>query len=147
MVMLTSNWDNKDARDPSSNTAVVQQGMGESRRWIYLVTDWGGSMGKWGNVFTRGKWDCDGYAKQTPDFIKKVEDNRVRFGFSGQHDNAFKDDITVRDVRWVMQYLGRLSDAQIRAGLRASGATAHEQQCFSRALQVRLRQLRQVASL
>ena len=147
VLMLTSNWDNKDARDPSSNTAIVQQGAGNGRRWIYLVTDWGGSMGKWGNVFTRGKWDCDGYAKQTRDFIKKVEDSRVKFGFSGQHDNAFKDDITVRDVRWVMRYLGRLSDAQIRAALRASGADAHEQRCFGRALRARLRQLRQVASL
>jgi hypothetical protein len=145
--MLTSNWDNKDARDPSSNTAIVQEGAGAGLRSVYMVTDWGGSMGKWGNFFTREKWDCDGYADQSPKFIKAVDDGEVKFGFSGQHDNEFKDDIGVRDVRWVMQYLGRLSDGQIRSALRASGASPHEERCFTRAFRLRLRQLREVASL
>jgi hypothetical protein len=147
VLMLTSNWDNKDARDPSSNTAVVQEGTGRQRKAIYLVTDWGGSMGKWGNYFTREKWDCDGYAKQTPKFIKAVDGREVKFGFSGQHDNEFKDDISVSDVRWIMRYLGRLSDTQIRSALRAAGASHHEERCFTRAVRLRLRQLRQVASL
>ena len=104
-------------------------------------------MGKWGNFFTREKWDCDGFAEQTPKFIRAVEKNQVKFGFSGQHDNEFKDEIGPRDVRWIMQYLGRLSDGQIRSALRASGASQHEQRCFTRALRHRLNQLKQVASL
>ena len=143
VVMLTSNWDNKDTRDPSSNTAIVQ----DRSRMVYMVTDWGGSMGKWGNLFTREKWHCDGYREQTSDFVKAVDGRNVKFGFSGQHDNDFKDDISSRDVRWLMQYLGRVSDAQIRAGLQASGADRHEQQCFTRAIRSRLQQLRQVARL
>ena len=78
---------------------------------MFLVTDWGASMGKWGNFFTREKWDCDGYAKQTPEFIKEVEDGAVKFGFTGKHDDRFKEHIGVRDVRWIMQYVGRLRDA------------------------------------
>jgi hypothetical protein len=147
MVMLTSNWDNKDRRDPSSNTAILQSGRGAQRRAIYMVTDWGGSMGKWGNFFTREKWDCDGYREQSPDFIKGVNGREVRFGFSGQHDDSFKENVSVRDVRWLMRYLGRMTDSQIRAGLRASGANSHEERCFSRALRSRLNQLRQVARL
>jgi hypothetical protein len=147
VLMLTSNWDNKDARDPSSNTAILQEGSGSERRSVFLVTDWGGSMGKWGNFFTREKWDCDGYAEQTPKFVQGVDGRDVKFGFSGQHDNEFKHDIGVRDVRWIMQYLGRLSDAQIRSALRASGASPHEERCFARAVGLRLKQLRQVASL
>ena len=147
VLMLTSNWDNKDARDPSSNTAIVQEGSGTERRSVYMVTDWGGSMGKWGNFFTREKWDCDGYAKQSANFIKAVDGREVKFGFSGQHDNDFKDDIGVRDVRWIMQYLGRLTDTQIRSALRASGASPHEERCFARALRLRLRQPREVAAL
>jgi hypothetical protein len=147
IVMLTSNWDNKDHRDSSSNTAIVQSGSGPQRRMLYMVTDWGGSMGKWGNVFTREKWDCDGYRKQTPDFVKEVKGRQVKFGFSGQHDNEFKDDIDVRDVRWLMQYLGRVTEAQIRTGLRASGARRHEEECFTLALRNRLKQLRYVARI
>lgn len=145
LLMLTSNWDNKDGRDRTSNTAIVQRGSGRGRQWVYLVTDWGGSMGKWGNLFTRGKWDCEGYRDQSKDFVKEVEGAKVRFGFNGQHDGDFKDDITVADVRWLFQYAGRLSDAQIRTALRASGATQHEQDCFAAALRARLRQLHRAA--
>jgi len=147
IVMLTSNWDNKDSRDPSSNTAILHRGSGSNRRQIYLVSDWGGSMGRWGNFFTREKWDCDGYTDQTREFIKTVKEGEVGFGFTGQHDSDFKDDITVRDVRWLMKYLVGISDSQIRAGLRASGANTHEQQCFGKAIRQRLTQLGRVARL
>ena len=47
LVMLTSNWDAKDARDgTSSNTAIYT-----SRRsgWrYYAFNDWGATMGRWG---------------------------------------------------------------------------------------------------
>jgi hypothetical protein len=147
LVMLTSNWDNKDARDATSNTAVFQRGRAKHPEWVYLVTDWGGSMGKWGNYFTREKWDCDGYLKQTPEFIDSVEHGEVRFGFRGQHDGDFSEGIHPSDVRWLMQYLGRLNDSQIRSGLRASGASPHEEACFARAIRARLVQLRKVAVL
>lgn len=147
LMMLTSNWDNKDAREREGNTAIVRQRSAGGSRTLFLVTDWGASMGKWGNFFTREKWDCDGYAKQTRSFVKEVDDGEVKFGFSGKHDGEFKDEIGVRDVRWIMRYLGRVRDWQIRSALRASGASRHEEQCFARALRQRLNQLRQVASL
>ena len=147
VLMLTSNWDNKDGRDRAGNTAVVQTGATPKRRAVYLVTDWGGSMGRWGNFFTREKWDCDGYAEQTPQFVKFVERGQVEFGFNGKHDDEFKEHIGVRDVRWIMQYLGRLTDAQIHSALRASGASRHEERCFARAVRARLWQLGRVASL
>jgi hypothetical protein len=147
LMMLTSNWDNKDARERDGNTAIVRQVESRGNRTLFLVTDWGASMGKWGNFFTREKWDCDGYARQTANFIQEVDDGEVKFGFTGKHDDEFKDEIGVRDVRWIMQYLGRLRDWQIRSALRASGATRHEEQCFARALRRRLNQLHKVASL
>ena len=146
IVMLTSNWDNKDRRDSSSNTGIVTDGRVHSPL-IYMVADWGGSMGRWGNFFTREKWDCDGYSRQSSDFVKAVDGREVKFGFAGQHDGDFRDGITARDVRWVMRYLGRITDAQIRAGLHASGADPHEQQCIGKAIRQRLNQLRQVSQL
>jgi hypothetical protein len=147
LIMLASNWDNKDARNNGSNTGILQRGAGANRQWIYLVTDWGGSMGKWGNFFTREKWDCDGFRDQTPDFIKKLEDGTVRFGFTGKHDDDFKDGIQPRDVRWLMQYLGRVSDAQLHAALAASGASQHELTCFTKSLRRRINQLRSVSRI
>jgi len=145
--MLVSNWDNKDVRDArrGSNTAVhfVRGPAGVEAR--YLVTDWGGSMGKWGGIITREKWDCEGFAYQTEKFLRVKDDGRLDWGFSGQHTDSFKEDIRVEDVRWVMRYLGRITDAQLRAGLAASGASPSEVTCYQRALRGRIEQLRRVA--
>jgi hypothetical protein len=146
LVMLTSNWDSKDVRDVSrgSNTAVyvVQTDAGVEAR--YLLTDWGGSMGKWGNYFSREKWDADGFAKQTPDFVKGVEGGYVKWGYAGQRTDDIRDGIRVSDARWMANIVGRLSDAQIRDALRASGATASEVDEFSRALRNRITQLQRI---
>ena len=149
LVMLLSNWDNKDASNPTSNTGILERGYGARREQIYYVTDWGGSMGRWGNVCFRNKWDCDHFADQSRKFIKKIDDDgEVKFGFStGNHSGDFKDGITTADVKWVARRLNRITDSQLRAALRESGATAHEAEHFTRALRVRIRQLEKVAAI
>ena len=95
-------------------------------------------MGKWGGVFKRGKWDCDGYLGQSDDFVKGVKNGEVEWGYSGQHTDSIKDGIPVAHVQWLMGYLGKLSDTQIprrvagqrrvseRGGMfRARGQNAH----------------------
>jgi hypothetical protein len=143
MMMLVSNWDNKDVRDAGrgSNTSIFQYPT-EAR---YLVTDWGGSMGKWGGVLGREKWDCRGFTSQTADFVKDVKGDEVRFGFSGQHRTGFQTGIKTSEVKWLMQYLGRVTDAQMAAALKASGATDEEVVCFTNTLRDRIRQLSDAA--
>ncbi len=143
MMMLVSNWDNKDVRDAGrgSNTALFQY----PNELRYLVTDWGGSMGKWGGVLSREKWDCRGFASQTKDFVKDVRNGEVRFGYSGQHTGTFVKGITPANVKWLLGYLGRVTDAQISAALNASGAASEEVSCFTTALRDRIGQLRQIA--
>jgi hypothetical protein len=46
-----------------------------------------------------------------------------------------------------MRVLGRLRDAQIAAAVAASGGTAEEIACFTRALRQRLDRLGEIASL
>ncbi|MDX2041607.1 MAG: hypothetical protein SF097_10170 [Acidobacteriota bacterium] len=147
MLMLTSNWDNKDVRDVKrgSNTAIFRTPLKNGVEDRYLVTDWGGSMGKWGGFLSREKWDCKGFSSQNKDFVKGVKGDLVQFGYSGQHTDTFKNDIRVSDVKWLLQYLGRLTDDQIRAGLQASGATSDEVECFTVALRDRINQLKNVA--
>jgi hypothetical protein len=144
MMMLLSNWDVKDARSSDGpNTALIQIG-GDLH---YVVDDWGASMGKWGDFFTRSKWDCKGFESQTPAFVKGVDsDGLVGFGFTGKRTEDMRRGINVDDVRWLMRYLGRINDDQIRAGLQASGAGSEEVSCFSRALRSRIDQLAKVAA-
>jgi hypothetical protein len=148
VAMLTSNWDTKDARDADrgSNTAIMEYPSGGKTEARYLVTDWGASMGKWGGVIRREKWDCKGYAEDTPKFVKGVKNNLVEWGYSGQHTSDITDNISVSDVRWCLKYIGRISDRQISAALRAAGATPVEVTCFSRAIRDRINQLKNLHS-
>jgi hypothetical protein len=140
MMMLLSNWDSKDQKqaDKGSNTKIFIVKTRAATEHRYVVSDWGGSMGKWGGFFKRGKWDCDGYLSQSDDLVKGNKGVDVEWGYSGQHTGAIRDNIPREHVRWLLGYLGRLSDGQIRAALRASGASASDEQCFTRAVRIRI---------
>ncbi len=142
MVMLLANWDNKDVRDVSrgSNTAIFQTRDDAQ----YTVTDWGASMGKWGNFISREKWDCRGYQGQSRSFVKGVRNGIVEFGYAGQHSKDFANDIKVADVQWLVGIVGKLTDEQVKSALEASGATAEDQACFTKAIRGRIEQLRAV---
>jgi hypothetical protein len=147
LLMLVSNWDNKDQRDVArgSNTAIYVFRRGRRREARYMVTDWGGSMGRWGgSVMTRGRWDADGFAAQTPQFVTGVQDGTVQFGYTGQRTADASAGIGADDVRWLCRYLGRISDNQWRAALDASGADPVETASFTASLRARIDQLRAV---
>ena len=145
LVMLLSDWDTKDRRDVArgSNTAIFEHRVSRLRREArYLITDWGGSMGRWGaNIVTRGRWDPEGFAAQTPAFVADVEGDQVKFGYSGQRTADVAEGIRTSDVRWLHSYISRLSDDQIRSSLEASGASQEEATVFTRALRERIDQL------
>ncbi len=146
LLMLISNWDNKDQRDVArgSNTAIYVTRVSRWKREAqYLIVDWGGSMGRWGNtVVTRGRWDAEGFAQQTPHFVTGVTQGYVQFGYTGQRTVDARANITPADVQWLSRYLGRITDNQFRAALKASGATADEIESFTASLRSRVDQLR-----
>ena len=144
VTMLLSNWDNKDSRDAwrGSNNSVFRDGS----RYLYFVDDWGGSMGRAASLFTRSKWDAGDYYRQSPKFVR-VKDGELDWGYRGAHTDSMTDEIRVSDIRWLLRYLGRLSDAQLRAGLLASGATHREAALYTKALRLRIRQLQSVSRL
>ena len=111
LVMLLADWDTKDRRDVArgSNTAIFEHRVGRWRREArYLITDWGGSMGRWGgNVVTRGRWDPQGFAAQTPEFVTGSDGGAVRFGYVGQRTADVAAGISIDDVRWLCRYLGQ----------------------------------------
>jgi len=150
ILMLISNWDNKDQRDVArgSNTAIYVVRVSRWKREAqYLIVDWGGSMGKWGGtVVTRGRWDPVGFAAQTPQFVTGVANGFVQFGYSRQRTADARPDIRVEDVKRLCRYLGRITDDQLRAALTASGATPEETESFAASLRTRIDQLRGVRS-
>jgi hypothetical protein len=149
LVMLLSNWDTKDRRDVArgSNTAIFEQPIAGGREARYLITDWGGSMGSWGsNIVTRGRWDAASFAAQTPQFVSAVEERVVKFGYTGQRTEDVATGITPEDVRWLCKYLGKLTDRQLDAALRESGATDEEREQFRTALRERINQLLGIAA-
>lgn len=143
MSMLVSDWDLKDPRSPDgSNTAMMRYEGGPIE---YIVNDWGATMGKWGGVAKRSKWDCKGYRSEDKEFVKGVDGNTVRFGYEGKLTGDVAKGITVDNVRWLMQYLGKISDEQLRGALEASGANSEAVGCFVPAIRERIEALRAVA--
>ena len=145
MTMLVSNWDIRGAESSSPNTTILRvKGNGESEELHYVVNDWGGSMGRWG--VPHSKWDCTGFREQTPDFVKGLnKDGTIRFGYSGT-EKAVREGITPDHVRWLMNYLGKITDDQIRDGLKASGGSANDVDCFTSSIRSRIEQLRAISS-
>ena len=162
LMMLVSNWDNKDVRDVArgSNTAIFEypfdsianssssrsrSGSSTGREARYLIIDWGAALGAWGsNIVQRGRWDPEAYAAQNELFVTGVEGELVKWGYQGQRTTDLTHDITVDDVRWFYKLAGALSDEQLRAALRASGATPEEIGHFTAAIRGRLERLREV---
>jgi hypothetical protein len=148
VMMILSNWDSKDRRDVArgSNTAIFVERVGRwprvRREAQYLLTDWGGAMGKWGsNIVTRGRWDIDGFEAQTPQFVTGVADGRITFGYAGQRTADIAGDIPVDHARWFHGYASRIGERQFVDALLASGATDDEAERFARAIRARIEQL------
>lgn len=168
LVMLVSNWDNKDVRDVArgSNTAIFEYPCDSvatfraprsrsgrdarlrqhAREARYLIIDWGAALGAWGsNIVQRGRWDAAAYAAQNDLFVTGLDGELVHWGYQGQRTTDITYDITVEDVRWFYTRAGALSDDQLRAAFSASGATPEEVEHFTAAMRGRLEKLREVA--
>jgi hypothetical protein len=144
LIMLFSNWDNKDARagkgGPNTGEFEVQG------KRIAAFTDWGSGMGKWGSTpGSNSNWNCADFSAQTPEFVTKIDQNRVFFGWKGIINAGFTTGIPASHVAWLVTYLGKIPDAQLREDLKAAGGTDAEVDCFAKALGARIEQLRQAA--
>ena len=150
LMMLLSNWDNKDVRDVArgSNTAIFEYPISKHvREARYLIIDWGAALGAWGNnVVQRGRWDVEAYAAQNESFVTGVaEDGIVQWGYQGQRTADATTGISVDDVRWFYKLAGQLTDDQLRDGFIASGATPDEAGFFTAAMRARIDKLGEVA--
>jgi hypothetical protein len=144
LVMLVSCWDDKDLHQASklgSNVGIFRDG----GRYLFFVDDWGRSMGHTGSRLHRSTWNAADYLKQTPEFVTGVKDGEIEFKYKGQNTGVIRNGISISDVRWLLMYLNRVTDAQIRAGLLSSGASQDQCDLFGHALRMRIKELQTVA--
>jgi hypothetical protein len=111
LMMILNNTDLK----PLQNAVYAVDGRGPGQ-W-FVVKDLGATLGETGVVNPRRGW-IDGFEKHG--FIDKVDGDRVRFEYHGLRGDIFED-VTVQDVRWMCERLGRLTDKQWKDALRAGG--------------------------
>jgi hypothetical protein len=149
VMMLTSNWDNKDARDPERgvNTAIYEEKGADLPSYLYAFDDWGATMGRWGGIIGRSKWDAQGFAEQTPELVAGRDPRGfVAWGFGGTNGSDLKTGIRPNDVQALLRHFTGLRPEDWRAGLQACGATKEETRIYSQALLSRLAQLKKVAA-
>jgi hypothetical protein len=146
LLMLLSNWDAKDARDGAGgNTAVFADTQNDFGVRYYAFTDWGASLGSWGGLLRRDRWNASAYERQTRDFVRVGRDGTLVWGYRGKHDRDITTGPGVEDVRWTLQQLSGVDHRNLRAALLASGATDAEAERFTRAIEDRIAQLKRVA--
>lgn len=144
LIMLFSNFDNKDGRAGAGgpNTAIFQLKKSYGTRIIYAFTDWGSGMGNDTSPKTRSDWRCDSFREESARWVQRAPNGTLDFRYDGNINQGFRSGIPAAHAAWFMKYLGAISDAQFRAGLLASGATAADADCFTAALRERIEQLR-----
>jgi hypothetical protein len=146
LMMLMSNWDAKDSRDGNgSNTAVYSKPGPFGDQLYYAFDDWGATLGRWGGFFERDKWNPEGYRQQTKSFVRAAPGGRIEWGYRGKRGQDITSGISVDDVRWLLTYLSPVTDEELRAGLRASGATEVEIKIYARSMRERIAQLQRLA--
>ena len=145
LMMLMSNWDNKDVRDVArgSNTAIFEYRIGKhtTRSPLFDHRLGRGARRLGQQRPERGRWNVEAFAAQTEQLITGVDGATVRWGYSGQRTADAVDGISVSDVRWLHERLAAITDAQLSGALRASGATTDEAAGFTAAIRQRIDKL------
>jgi len=147
LMVVLNNWDLKV--DNNKVVRPTKKSGEDTDERIYYVGDLGATFGKTGSLAHEmhlpgdppagSKDKPSQYANQS--FIDKVRDGTVRFHYKGKDPTVLKG-IRVENAKWMGDLLGRLSEKQITDAFRASGFSESELSTLSRAIQERIRELK-----
>ena len=113
LMVMINNWDMKD----DNNEILAERGSTDGDQLRYIISDLGGTFGKTGGVISRSRNKPSDYVKA--DFIEKVKGDTIDFNYGGKNKKLFEN-ITVTDARWLSNWLGQLTDEQIKDAFRAA---------------------------
>jgi hypothetical protein len=129
LMTMLCNWDIQGER----NNRILQAD-GEDR---YIVSDLGATFGKMGRMpVPRSKWNLEDFRKE--EFIEHVKDGQVDLDNEGYGDF---NKVPLEHARWFARLASQLTDDQLRAALRASGASDEEIAGFSARLREKINEL------
>jgi hypothetical protein len=149
MMALVNNWDLK-----TENNAVYETKEGK----VYMVSDLGASFGTTGESWTheRSKGNLDQYRKSK--FITKSTAEYVNFGdaslpapifafnphefFSRAGEEKIERRIPLEHVKWITEYLAKLSPEQVRDAFRSAGYSPEEVSGFAGIVEQRIAELK-----
>ena len=89
--------------------------------------------------------DAAGHQEQSKHFTRLAAGQTIAWAYWGKHDKDITAGISAADVRWLLTYLSRVADDDLRAGLRASGATDSEIDIYTRSIRARIAELQRVS--
>ena len=151
LMALINNWDLKD-----ENNAIYRDK--KSGEQVYMISDLGASFGAAAHIVPqhRSKGDLEEY--QRSKFIRKENSRTIDFADPGRPSilylPAFRSyvrrvrmewigrNIPRADAKWIGEILGRLSAEQLRDVFRAGGYSPAEVEAFTKILENRIAQLR-----
>lgn len=139
LMVMINNWDMKDDNNEILAERGAATGEGELR---YIISDLGGSFGKTGGVISRSRNKPSDYVKA--DFIEKVKGDTIDFNYGGKNKKLFEN-ITVADARWLNNWLGQLTDEQIKDAFRTANYSAADVDSLSSAFKERITTLSNIA--
>jgi hypothetical protein len=130
--LVVNNWDFK-----TSNNAIYDlEGEKEGARRWYVVKDIGAALGKTpGRILDGRPNDLEAFERQG--FIVGAQNGRVRFDYRRPH-NELIERVTLADVRWASERLGRLSDRQWHDAFRAGGYTPEQAERYLRKIRAKI---------
>jgi hypothetical protein len=114
LMMILNNWDLKT----SNNTVYEPDGRSGGTRW-FVVRDVGAALGRTRWLFRGTRNDIEGFEGSR--FIESVEGERVEIAFKYWRARTLRNDVRIRDVRWICERLNRLSEKQWQDAFRAAG--------------------------
>lgn len=140
MQVFMTNWDVLDKQNE-----VLQVKGSNGTELHYVISDLGRTFGKYGNnnlpiIYRLGRRTGAPGPYSKASFIKGVENGRIKFAVKGKNRGIYKD-ITVRDGRWLLSRLRRLSDEQIADAFRAANYSPSDVEIYRSAVKRRIEEL------
>ncbi|MEO8595033.1 MAG: hypothetical protein ABI759_17065 [Candidatus Solibacter sp.] len=145
LMALLNNWDLKD-----DNNAIYRIGI----KRIYMVSDLGATFGSSSRTWPRdkAKGNLESYTQSR--FVHKIDDDTVDFQAPArptwiymvnpkEYINRIRleslgKDVPRDDARWMGEWLGKLSLAQVKDAFRAGGYSPEEVDAFARLVMDRI---------
>ena len=120
LMTMLCNW---DIQGPRNNRILMVDGEEH-----YIVSDLGSTFGKMGAFpVPRSKWNLEDFKKE--EFIEKVDNGQVDLDYEGY---GGINKVPVEHARWFSRLASQLTDEQLRAAIKASGASDAEIAGFAR---------------